>query len=1178
MDPTTHPPRPLPNLQALLKNMSKTNPVMLNGVNVSEDGSELKHGDEVVFPQGESERLVFRYELVDADTGEVLGAVKSFGSPSPAKSPAKSPLGERNGEAMEAKSPAKPASAKKATPAKSPAKSPMKAPTPKSAAKSPKAPTPKSAAKSPAKAKTPAGPTPHTKAARELVATAVDNLVNAETKSPAKSPAKSPKKSPMKALTPKSAAKSPVKAPTPKSAAKSPKSAAMSPKSAEPTPHTKAARELVEAAIQSIEKAETTESPAMKSPAKKSPAKKAVGFAASPIKSPLGNKALTSVAAAASPARLSGSPARPALKAPEQRIGAQVPGSVNRRKSLRFANDEVMEQVRIIPAHNGEPEVCGRIAPDEHKDLSGVKRQRSPNRRYSDIAESPAMSADDAPDSVVKANRIGDVGHTGPIPKFTAKSGVSPAKSGSSKKRVSINSPVSTGGSKRQAVSFAIGQAEVTDDVAGTPARKSSGFKKRKGTPAPPSRVSEVDEDEEDEEDEMMAMENDENMEPVEFANVTVEEEGILGSANAMSSIAGTDVNVTADDMAEIGEDDTDDCEIPKFRLGDVGNTGPIPHYSPACKASPSVVAKALGTIHSAGKFGSPVDFGNDSACKSSAKSKRSRRSSQGAMPMATPGTVGRPAAPANTPATGVSQNPAVAALLNLEGYAANIAQTPGGHAKHSAVARILAEEEEMAEAVNCTVEEEVDGAEEFVAAAEAAAAAEFAEAAAEAGAAAAKATEEDEEEDFDFDEAFAMDAALAAEAAEDVEAAVEIEKVLEEVGKAKTPEKVAEWLEANLAEVDAVVDAAVASAAKSSAAKSVMSKSVMSSAAKSTRSRRSSGVRKAMSTPGIGVDAEDAAMLSPVLNDNPLPVNSPFTELVKARGGSAGGRSYGGLSAKMATLHKALRATRAALVKERRRADMFEKLYKETSQHAIDAAEVAEIAAAEVTAAVQAAAAAEKKVDEMMPVKLTISVAKTPVKIIQKAATPLKAATPARPVQLNITVAKTPPVRVVHKTPVKAATPARPVTLSINIAKTPVIVQQAKTPAKAATPARPVQLNINIAKTPKAATPVAAEPAPVAELAAEEEVVCEKVEEEEDACKMCGCADEEQALLCDGCDGSFHMKCLKRKTIPKGDWFCKGCTADRKKAADEAKKAAAAKRKAAEPADGVRRSTRSRR
>jgi hypothetical protein len=100
-----------------------------------------------------------------------------------------------------------------------------------------------------------------------------------------------------------------------------------------------------------------------------------------------------------------------------------------------------------------------------------------------------------------------------------------------------------------------------------------------------------------------------------------------------------------------------------------------------------------------------------------------------------------------------------------------------------------------------------------------------------------------------------------------------------------------------------------------------------------------------------------------------------------------------------------------------------------------------------------------------------------------------------------------------------------------------------------------------------------------VAELAAEEDVVCEKVEEEEeDACKMCGCADEEQALLCDGCDGSFHMKCLKRKTIPKGDWFCKGCTADRKKVADEAKKAAAAKRKAAEPADGARRSTRSRR
>ena len=351
------------------------------------------------------------------------------------------------------------------------------------------------------------------------------------------------------------------------------------------------------------------------------------------------------------------------------------------------------------------------------------------------------------------------------------------------------------------------------------------------------------------------------------------------------------------------------------------------------------------------------------------------------------------------------------------------------------------------------------------------------------------------------------------------------------------------------------------------------------------------------MSTPGVGVDAEDAAMMSPQLNDNPLPANSPLTELVKARGGSAGGRSYGGLSAKMAQLHKALRAIRAALIKERRRADMFEKLYKETSQQAVNAAEVAEIAAAEVTAAVQAAAAAEKKVNEMMPVQLSITVAKTPVKIIQKAATPAKAVTPAKPVQLNITVAKTPPVRVVHKTPIKAATPQQPVTLSINIAKTPVIMQRARTPAKEKTPAKPVQLNITVAKTPKAtpklvpqasakkavtpkaATPVAAEPAPAAELAAEEEVVCEKVEEEADEpCKMCGIADEEQALLCDGCDGTFHLKCLKRKTIPKGDWFCKECTAERKKAANEEKKAAAAKRKAAEPAEGARRSTRSRR
>ena len=67
----------------------------------------------------------------------------------------------------------------------------------------------------------------------------------------------------------------------------------------------------------------------------------------------------------------------------------------------------------------------------------------------------------------------------------------------------------------------------------------------------------------------------------------------------------------------------------------------------------------------------------------------------------------------------------------------------------------------------------------------------------------------------------------------------------------------------------------------------------------------------------------------------------------------------------------------------------------------------------------------------------------------------------------------------------------------------------------------------------------------------------------------MCGVADERDALLCDGCDGAFHMGCLKppRKRVPAGDWFCKPCAAERKPAP---------KRRAAAPAaGGARRSAR---
>ena len=957
--------------------MSKTNPVMLNGAGVTADGAMLKDGDEVVFPQGESERLVFRYQLVAA----AAAAAKAF---SPA-APPRSPLGERNNGVVAAKSPvskkaATPENKAAATPSKSPAK---KAPTP---AKSPakKAPTPakspaKNPAKSPAKkAPTPksAGPTPHTRAARALVADAVENLVAAEAaeaveaaaespaaespaaKSPAaKSPAVSAKKSPAarKAATPKSAgptphtaasralvdaaienltaaeqaesavlaaspvaatkspakkATTPAKSPAKKAAtpAKSPAKKAPTPKSAGPTPHTRAARALVADAVENLVAAEAAEaveaaaeSPAAESPAAKSPAsgptphtraardivaaavaavvadEADVAMAeASPAKSPA--KKRKAAVGFASPAKSPGIPKspRPSLKAPEMRIGAVPPGSAQRRKSLRFVADADMEQVRFIPPHNGEPELCGRIAPNQHVSLE--KRKRTPNKRYADAEEE---ADEEMPDAAV--NRVGDVGHTGPIPKFTAvvaeEAAASP-KSGGRKRSLPLSSPLSTGGSKRAAVSFTIGQAEVTDDVAGTPVeqkalRAGSGCAKRKGTPAPPSRAEE--EEEEEEEEEALLEEN---------VDVTVVEEGILGSGRsdaAPSSVAGTE------DFASEAAGDTAD-DIPVFRLGDVGNTGPIPQYSPACKASPSVVAEPLSAIKSPGciEADSENAFHSEKAFPASASEntprslRRSRRSSAGARSTAgsvagaTPGTAPRPAAPANTPATGAWVTSGNALLAGLEGYAEKLARTPGGHAELGAVARILvdeaddeADDEEKEIAVNVTVEEEIEGATEFVLEAEAAAAIEAAEAAAEAGAAAAAEAEGD---DFDFDEAFAADAALVAEGVADVEAVAEIEAALE---KTKTPEKVAAWLEANLAEVEVEM---AAKSPKSAAAKSPRSKSPKSAA------------------------AESPAAKSPM---NVLPRDSPALEIIRARGGVAGGRAYGGLSARVAQLHR---------------------------------------------------------------------------------------------------------------------------------------------------------------------------------------------------------------------------------------------------------------------------------
>jgi hypothetical protein len=916
--------------------MSKTNPVMLNGVSVGADGAELRDGDEVVFPSAEAERIVFRYALVLKETGAVLGVVKSIGSPISKNEVPKSPLGERNGARMAAKAatPAKePTPAKTATPAKAatpaktatpektatPAKAatPAKEPTPAKAAtpaktatplKEPtpaKAATPAKTAKSPKSAKKSPAMTPHTRASRALVTNAVEALVEAENDAAAGNQA------------------SFAKAATP---AKSPKSANKL------TPHTRVARALVAEAVDtlvaeeaaSMEVSFVEEAPVVASPAAKSPkstsksprsAKKAasaspaapLGFALSPIFVQEAS-ASPAKASSASPMR---SP-RPSLKPMEARIGAPlVPGSAAKRKSLgiRFASDDAMEQVRFIPPHNGEPEVCGRIAPNQHLH-SEEKRRRTPSRQYSEAISEGVEEDEELDDAIV--NRIGCVGHTGPIPKFTAKApehaeqtgeetkkspAKSPSRSGSRTR--SLASPQSTGKSKRTAVSFAIGQCEVTDDVAGTPVeRKSTSGLKRKGTPhAPPSRVEEDEDDEAGCEEEPLEivteggfeeimMRGEDTMDEddgVRGVDVTIVEEGVLGSGRtdgAPYSIAGTEMDETDLDVSgsgEAGGDTADD--IPVFRLGDVGNTGPIPHYSPACKASP------LSTIKSAVKaspfVASPT--GTDATGASPAmtsggrsvrgtRSTRSRASSQGTGVRA----------PQNTPAAGMecnAQATACALMTGLEQYA-GIAQTPGGHAKQGAVARILAlealEAEEAEELctgaspaptmldVDETREDIVSGASPFVARAEHAAAIEAAEAAAEAGAAAAReAAREEEEQDapaFDFDEAFAVDAALVAEGVADVEAAVEIELALE-AAHAVTPEKVQQWLEQNLAEavVEAQAELAAAATPKSAARVSL-----------------------------AGVDHI-----------------SPATVIVKSRRGNNGNKLHGGLSARVAQIHR---------------------------------------------------------------------------------------------------------------------------------------------------------------------------------------------------------------------------------------------------------------------------------
>ncbi|CAM9890915.1 unnamed protein product, partial [Choristocarpus tenellus] len=54
--------------------------------------------------------------------------------------------------------------------------------------------------------------------------------------------------------------------------------------------------------------------------------------------------------------------------------------------------------------------------------------------------------------------------------------------------------------------------------------------------------------------------------------------------------------------------------------------------------------------------------------------------------------------------------------------------------------------------------------------------------------------------------------------------------------------------------------------------------------------------------------------------------------------------------------------------------------------------------------------------------------------------------------------------------------------------------------------------------------------------------------------CLICGNNDEHHfMLLCDGCDGEFHTRCLKPRLdrIPEGDWFCDACVVTRENKED---------------------------
>lgn len=54
--------------------------------------------------------------------------------------------------------------------------------------------------------------------------------------------------------------------------------------------------------------------------------------------------------------------------------------------------------------------------------------------------------------------------------------------------------------------------------------------------------------------------------------------------------------------------------------------------------------------------------------------------------------------------------------------------------------------------------------------------------------------------------------------------------------------------------------------------------------------------------------------------------------------------------------------------------------------------------------------------------------------------------------------------------------------------------------------------------------------------------------------CETCGspdCDEDNDILICDGCEKGFHQACAGVSTIPRGDWFCADCDEIRRAKSD---------------------------